>query len=313
MAVPAASARRSAAALALLSAFLWASYYGFILGLHGRVSPLGLLAYPFLTGGVVYGLWAVHEGHGRTFLALFADPAQWGRIGMYWFAQVSVLLITLVAGAVDAALLSLVGDVALTPLLVMAVYGEGRERLGAPTFIGGVLLSGVGATLTILAGGAAQGLSGYALLVAPVEALCIAGYFVSTSRAARTLPMSALAGQSVLAAGLLSLPWTFVLPATTGSLDLSSGVDFALLLGCGATSFWVAPALYFLAIGRVGIILPALLMAAIPVFTVGFAAVFTGAFPTPLALLGVPIAVAGAILAIEGGTGAPAPAPPAPG
>jgi drug/metabolite transporter (DMT)-like permease len=73
-----------------------------------------------------------------------------------------------------------------------------------------------------------------------------------------------------------------------------------LLIGAGATSFFIAPVLYFEAIERVGIFLPSLLMGAIPVFTLGFTAVLLGQIPSTLGLIGVPVAVVGGLLAVRG-------------
>ena len=294
--------RNVAAAAALLAAFVWASYYGFVLGLAGRVSPLALLVYPFLFGGIGYGGYCAVTGRGAAFLRLFASPAQWGRVVLLLGAQCSLLTVTLTGGAVDAALLALVGDVALTPLLVMLVFREGRDRLTSPRFDAGLGLSAAGASLTILAGGSVVPLQGLELLAGAAIPCFVAGYFVSSARAARRMPVDAVAGQSALAAGLLALPGSWLLPASWGSLDPGGPVGLLLLVGAGLTSFFVATALYFGAIGRVGILLPALLMAAIPVFTLAFAAGVAGQVPSTIGLWGVPLAAVGALLAVSGST-----------
>ncbi len=302
---------RTAAASSLLAAFLWASYYGFLLALHGHVSPLAITAYPFLVGGAAYAIFVVYRGEGRWMLRLFAVPAQWGRIGIFFAIQVSIIYITVENGAVDAALLSLVGDVALTPLLVMLVYDEGRDRLRSATFLAGIALTAGGASLTIVSGGALEGFTGLSLLIAPLLPLFIAVYFVSTARAGRTVPVTALAGQASIGAGLVSLPFTFVVPAALGSLAVSGGGYATLLLGMGVTSFFLGPALYFLAIQRAGIFLPSLLMAGIPVFTLLFAAAVGHQYPSPLGLAGVPVAVVGGLLAVRASQGAANPYQPA--
>lgn len=301
--------RREAAFYALVAAFVWAAYYAFVLDLRSSVSSLALIVYPFLFGGLAYAVWVAAHGEGRHLLALFASPGQWGRVLMFLALQLGILYITLESGAVDAALLSLVGDVAVTPLVVMWVFGEGRDRLRSAAFLLGIALSAVGAVLTILASGTLEGFTGLSLLVAPVVPFLVAGYFVSAARAGRTFPAEAIVGQSAIGAGLLGLPLTFLLPAGTGTLLVTGGVPWSLLLGVGVTSFFVAPLLYFRAIGRAGIFLPSLLMAAIPVFTLGFAALVSGALPPLLGLVGVPIAVAGGILAVRGSVGSPGPDP----
>lgn len=302
---------RTAAGYSLLAAGLWASYYGFLLALHGSVSPIALTAYPFLVGGVAYGLFCASRGEGRVYLRLFRVAAQWGRIALFVGIQFSIIYITIVNGAVDSALLSLVGDVALTPLLVMLVYNEGRDRLRSAAFLGGLLLTGVGASLTIVSGGGLEGFSGWSLLIAPVLPLFIAVFFISCARDGRTTPVTAIAGQAALAAGLVVLPLTFVLPASLGALAIGSVSSGALLVGMGVTSFFLAPALYFLAIQRAGIFLPSLLMAGIPVFTLVFAATIGNQYPTPLGLIGIPIAVIGGVLAVRASQSATNPYQPA--
>jgi drug/metabolite transporter (DMT)-like permease len=295
---------RTAVALALLAAFLWADYYGFVLLLHGRLSPVALLAEPFLFGGLAYAVWNAWTGHVRLQFQLFASPAQWLRILLFLGNQVAILGLTIAGGSVDAALLSLVGDAGLTPLLVMSFYGEGRDRLLSPLFVGGLLLSAFGAALTILGGGTVVPLRGLYLLLALVIPFAVAGFFVSAARAGRTVPVSAVAGNASLGAGLLALVGIAVVPAEAQGMVAGSPLDWGLVVALGVTSFAIAPALYFAAIARTGIILPALLMAAIPLFTLGIASAIMGSLPPPLALVGVPVAIVGAILAIEGNRGA---------
>ncbi|HEV2317195.1 MAG TPA: DMT family transporter [Thermoplasmata archaeon] len=304
-------ARNYAVVVSLLAAFLWASYYGFVLGIGTGASSAALLLDPFLFGGVFYGLWALYRGSGREYVRLFASPPQWGRAGMLLGAQIGILLLTLRGAAVDAALLSLVGDVALTPLVVMLVFNEGRARLRSVVFVLGILLSGAGASLTILAGGSVTGLSGAELLAAPTIPLLVAGYFVGSARVGRTLPISAVAAQSYLACAILALVAVVLYDRSFAGLFPSDPVALALVLGAAATSFFIAPLLYFDAIERAGIFLPSLLMAAIPVFTLAFTATLLGRVPPWLGLLGVPVAVVGAILAVRGSHAAEAPTPTA--
>ncbi|MGI0053327.1 MAG: hypothetical protein ACRECR_03595, partial [Thermoplasmata archaeon] len=179
------SAARYATGAALAAAFLWAAYYGFVIGLHGTVSPLAVLSYPFLFGGIAFALRAAYRGELGAFASLFASWAQWGRVLMYWGAQVGIVLLALESASIDAALLALVGDAVATPLLVMLLFREGPERLRSRLFLGGLVLSTGGASLTILAGGTVVPLSGLPLALAPVIPLLVAGFFTGTARAAR--------------------------------------------------------------------------------------------------------------------------------
>ncbi|MHB8352649.1 MAG: hypothetical protein ACYDFT_08210, partial [Thermoplasmata archaeon] len=282
---------RAALGAALLAAFFWAAYYGFVLGLHGTVSPIAVITYPFLIGGAAFLLRSAYRGELRAWVPLFGSWAQWGRVFMFWGAQVGIVLLTLESAAVDAALLALVGDAVVTPLLVLLLFREGPERLRSPLFLAGLVLSTGGASLTILAGGSVVSLSGLSIAVAPLIPILVAGFFTSTARAARRIPVDALVGQAALASGALGIPLALLLPGPAGSLGLSDPIAVGLLAATGLVSFFLAPRLYFAAIARAGILLPALLMATIPVFTLGIAAVLTRTLPAPLGLAGVPLAV----------------------
>ncbi len=298
---------RSALLAALLAAFFWAAYYGFVLGLRGAVSPVAVITYPFLIGGAAFLARSAYRGELAAWVPLLVSPAQWARVLMFWGAQVGIVLLTLESAAVDASLLSLVGDAVATPLLVLVLFREGPERLRSPLFLAGLVLSTGGASLTILAGGALEPLSGLSIAVAPLVPVLVAGFYTGTARAARRAPVDALVGQAALAAAALGVPLALVLPAASGSLALPGPTAFGLLAATGLVSFFVAPRLFFAAIDRAGILLPALLMATIPIFTLGIAALLSGSVPPPLGLAGVPVAVVGAVLAVEGVAGRPGP------
>jgi drug/metabolite transporter (DMT)-like permease len=70
--------------------------------------------------------------------------------------------------------------------------------------------------------------------------------------------------------------------------------------GLGITSFFLGPYLYFRAIEWAGLLLPALLMATIPVFTLFLALAAFHTAPVLLGLVGIPVAVVGAALALRG-------------
>ncbi len=279
---------------------LWASYYYFVLTLSPAARPPAVLAFPFLTAGAGFLVLSALEGSLSRSLRLWATPAAWLRSGLLASMQLSVLAGTYSAGPVDTSLLSLLGDVAVTPVLLMLLYREGRERARSPTFLGGLLLSCAGATLTIVGGASAAPIRGLAWLVVAAVPLTVAFYFLLTARTNRAVPMAAVVGQSSVAAGLISLALSPLLPGGVAGLAVGSAHDALLLAVLGLTSFLAAPWVYFKAVERAGLLLPALLMATIPLFTLLFEAVAFGARATPLALLGVPLAVAGGFLAVQG-------------
>lgn len=296
------------AVMALTSAFLWATYFFFILAMTPGTAPSALATYPFLIGGGMYVAWAAYWGHGGVVLQLFRELSAWIRVGLISVMQLSVLACTYLAGAVDTSLLSLLGDAAMTPLLAMVVLREGRHRARSPQFVGGLVLAGFGATLTILAGGNATTFHGWSLAIAPLVPLSVGGFYIWSAQAGRERPTSALVGQSTFAGGIVCLLLAGLLPGGWRGLLLSTPLPILLLVGVAATSFFIAPALYFRAVARSGIVLPALFQVMIPIFALLLSAVLLHEIPAPLGLLGIPLAVIGGVLAYRG---AQTPAPPA--
>ena len=289
---------QASAALAVAAAFIWATYYIFVLSVGS--APAAILTWPFLAAGVMFLALAAYEGRTSEFLALFRSPMAYVRSALLIGMQVSVLASTYVAGPVDTSLLSLVGDAALTPLFLIAIYREGADRATSPFFLGGLALSIAGATLTIVGGHAVETVHGFGWLVAPTVPITVAFYFLLSARASVATPMSGIVGQSMLVAAAGTLLLSPVLPGGAGGLDVASVRDALLLIGLGLTSFFLADVFYFKAIELAGIFLPALLMATIPVFTLVVAVLVLGQSSTWLALTGIPIAVFGGLLALRG-------------
>ncbi|HEV8050761.1 MAG TPA: DMT family transporter [Thermoplasmata archaeon] len=292
--------RLFAAALSLLAAGLWASYYGFVLTLAPTVPASGLIVWPFAFGAVGYVGWSLVAGNLRPYAALSGTAGAWARVALLVLMQLTVLAETFLAGAVDTSLLSLVGDVVLTPILVMWLLREGRGRARDAVFIGGVILATAGATLTIVAGGTVRPLTAAAALVAVLVPFVIAFYFLSAAQENRRTPSSAVVGHATIFAAVGSAAIAGLLPGGFGGLLFPSTWAAVLLAVLGLTSFFVAPACYFWAIEQAGIVLPAILMASIPVFTLFVSAALFHAVPPLLGLAGVPLAVVGAVLALQG-------------
>lgn len=286
--------------MATAAAFLWSTYFFFVLAMTPGTAPSALMAYPFLVGGGLYIAWATWLGHGRLVLQLYREPGAWLRVGLIVLMQLSVLGATYTAGAVNTSLLSLLGDAAMTPLLAMIVLREGRHRARSPLFLGGLTTAAAGAALTILAGGTAGPFRGWALIIAPFVPLAVGAFFVLSAREGQRRPTSALLGHSTFTGGLVCAVIAGVVPGGWSGLVLTSPHVILLMFGLGSTSFFVATILYFAAISRSGIILPTLFQVLIPIFTLGLAALLLRQIPTPLGLLGIPIAVGGGILAYRG-------------
>jgi len=284
----------------VLSAFLWATYYLFVLWVTPGTAPSAILAYPFLVGGVAYAGWAIAQGHTRVFLALWRDPMAYVRVSLLFGMQVSVLAATYLTGPVDASLLSLIGDVVLTPIVVALLIAGYRSHIATPLFAVGIIVSLAGGTMAIVGGQSLSAVHGWGWLAVPGVTLTVALYFLLTARANRTMPASAVVGQSMLAAGVLILIVAPVFPGGWAGLVTVAPVPLFLLALCGLTSFFFAPALYFLALNRVGFVIPPMLMTAIPVFTLLLSAGVLGIALPLIGVLGIPVAVAGAVLALRG-------------
>ena len=287
-----------AAALAVAAAFVWATYYVFVLSV--RASPAAVIAYPFLAGGLAYLAWSARSGHVREFVAVWKDPHAYVRVALVLAMQLSVLAATYVAGPVDTSLLSLIGDVQLTPILLVLLYREGVDRATSPWFLSGLALSTIGASLTIVGGQSVEPIQGLAWLIAPAVPLSVALYFLLSAQANRTFPSSAIVGQAMLGGGLAGILVSPLLPGGAGGLWVPSLHDGVFLVLLGVTSFFLAPFLYFEAIKVEGILLPSLMMATIPLFTLAVTVAFLGASASTLGLLGIPIAVAGGLVAVRG-------------
>jgi drug/metabolite transporter (DMT)-like permease len=295
-----ATATLVAVGMALAASFLWAAYYPLVLGLPRPVPPSGLLALPFLVGGAAFCLVAVAQGHGSALSRLWTDPRAWGRAGLLVVMQTSVLASTYLTGAVDTALLSLLGDVVVTPLLLVLLFSEGSGRIRSVPFLGGIAVCTAGAALTIVVGGSARPLGGLGIPVALVVPPLIALYFLAMARACRTEPMSAVGGQATLTAGGIAVLMSPALPGGFVGLAPPGSAAGLAAVAIGISAFFLGPALYFLAIQRAGIVLPAVLMATIPLFTLLFAALFLSTIPPWLGLAGIPLAVVGAFVALRG-------------
>lgn len=290
--------------LPLAAALLWASYYIFVLAIP-NTRPSAVFAYPFLFGGALYTLWCVAQGHGAAFVRIWTRPSAYARVGLLLGMQLSVLASTYLAGPVDTSLLSLIGDVVLTPIVVAVWYASYRARVGSAVLWLGMALCTVGGGLTIVGN---QGIAalhgwGYAVLVAiPVT---VALFFLATARENEEHPPSAVVAQSMLAAGIVGVAISPVLPGGLSGLVGFGTVPVLLLLATGATSFFLAPALYFASIRRVGLVIPPMMMTGIPVFTALLSWGLLGIAIPWVGVLGIPVAVAGALLALRAETSVP--------
>jgi EamA-like transporter family protein len=291
--------RTGSIAVALAAAFGWATYYLFVLRGTPTTAPSAILVYPFAIGGGAFGLGAIASGHGRSFARVWGSPAAYLRTLLMLGMQVSILAATYLAGPVDASLLSLIGDVVATPLLTAAMFSGPRRSLGRPLFALGLVLSLAGGSLAIIGGRKLSAVHGFGWLAVVVVPVAVGLYFILCARASETTPTSVVVGQSMLGAAIGAVLIAPLVPGGWGGLVGLGTVPLALLAANGLVSFFAAPALYFLAIRREGIVVPSMLMTAIPIFTLLLSVAFLGETLPWLGLLGIPIAVAGALIALR--------------
>jgi len=304
--------RERAVALCLAASLMWALYYPFVLGARSGASPSATIVYPFVFGGLAYAIYAVARGFGRPFARLWGQTTAWLRVAFLIGMQLSVLASTYLAGPVDTSLLSLIGDVVLTPVLVVVFWSSHRGNIGTRWFALGLVLSLIGGTLTIAGGQTLAPVIGAAWIAVAAVPFMVAIYFLLSAYENERTPSTAVVGQSMVAAAFLSVIVSPLLPGGFASLLTVDPLAFGLLVVTGATSFFLAPWLYFRAIEEAGIVIPPMLMTAIPVFTLLLSAFVLRLGLPILAALGIPIAVVGALLTLRGESAPPVPSPTPP-
>jgi drug/metabolite transporter (DMT)-like permease len=291
-----------AVGLPLLAALFWAAYYIFVLAITPGTSPSAVFVYPFLFGGGVYTLWCIARGDGAALVRIWRQPAAYGRAGLLVGMQLSVLASTYLAGPVDTSLLSLLGDVVLTPLIVAVWFTSYRGRFGSPLLWIGMSLCLVGGGLAIVGNQGLTVLHGWGYIVLVTIPVFVAVYFLACARENERSPASAVVAQSMLAAGGVGLgiaPW---IPGGVPGLAVFATVPLLVLFATGVSSFFLAPALYFESLQRAGLVVPPLMMTGIPVFAALLAWGILGIAIPWIGILGIPVAVIGALLALRGGT-----------
>ncbi len=293
------SGRSLAIGLSVVAAFGWATYYLFVLWVTPGTSPSATLVYPFVGGALGWGVWAVLRSEGRALRREFLDVRGYLRAGLLVGMQASVLASTYLTGPVDASLLSLIGDLVATPLLVAWWVAERRRQVTSALFAFGLLLSVVGGGLAIAGGHSLEAVPPAGWLAVPAVPLAVALYFVVSARDASKVGLSAAVGQSIVCAGGLAALFAPLVPGGWGGLVRVGSLPLLLLLVNGLVSFFLAPLCYFTAIARAGLLLPPTLMTGIPVFTLLLTAAVLGIVPPSVALLGVPVAVAGGLVALR--------------
>jgi drug/metabolite transporter (DMT)-like permease len=293
------SSRAGPVAAAAGAALLWASYYPFVLAIP-NADTVAVWALPPLFGGLTSTLLALFDGSGgsRAVARLLMRPSS-AVLGVLFLAyQVNAILATRTVGSIDTSLVVLLSDILVTPLLLYAIYREGGRRLRYPVFWGGVALLGVGAALAI-GGGAPPSTFGRDALAILLPLPLVTSFLVlRMDRGTRRAPLV-----PVLAAMMLL---AFIVGAVGATALFGPGVVFppwdprtyTLFALYGVTNFSLAPILFFWSAQRISLVVPSVLQAATPIFALALVVLLGFTTAPALALLGVPLAVAGGIAAI---------------
>ncbi|MDE1821723.1 MAG: DMT family transporter [Euryarchaeota archaeon] len=281
-----------------LAAFIWASYY-ILLVLLPRVPTPTVIVVPFLVAGSAFLVG--HPGRLRrgaaTLLRRLPTPAGIALGLIFLILQIDVVLATRLTGAVDAALVTLLADVVATPLLVFALLRQDADRFRSVAFWGGVAVAALGAVGTIFAGGSGRPLTlaGAASLI-PLPFL-VAVFFVWVNEESRSTPAGEVLGAAALLAGFVGLAGGVLLFGPGWTSAPLAPAQWAALLAMGLSSFYLAPWAYFWAAQRTSILVPAVLQALIPVFTLVLVAALIAPVPW-IAWVGVPLAFGGSAVAV---------------
>lgn len=295
------------------AAVLWATYYIFILALPASENLAIILVTPILGGAITLGVASVVD---RVGLAECRRALVHPRViasGLLFVAfQFGAVLSTRSVGAVNTSLIVLASDVAGTPLLFALISrGEG-PRFRRPRFWAGVGIIAFAGTLTIVAGGSPEPLSLATLALGAPLFLVSSSFVVMTDSATRRLPMLVVLGVGpILVSGLAAVVAAGVVGpgVLVGSVAPST---VAILLGMSALNYAAAPALFFWSARRISLVIPSILQAAIPVFTLVYVASFGLQPVTAIGLIGVPLAFLGALIAVRTPPAGPQPPPTLP-
>lgn len=297
--MPAPRARTLAGLAGTLAAVIWASYYILLILLPGVAGTM-VVVLPFAVAAVAFLLWhpdRTHGGSPRILLERLATPTGLCLGALFLALQVDVVLATRWAGAVDASLVTLLADVVATPLIVFGLFRQDTERFRSWAFWGGVAVASIGAAGTIVAGGSGEALTRAGILSLLPLPFLIGFYFVWVNEESRHVSSGEVLGAAALAAALLGAVLGSVLFGPSWALTSLTPPQWLALVVMGLTTFYLAPFAYFWAARKTSILVPAVLQALIPVFTLLMVALLGYHFPW-IAWLGVPLAFLGSAIAV---------------
>lgn len=289
----------TAIALAFVASFLWAAYYPLIVILPASFDG-AVLVYPFLFGAIPF-LAMAWRHHGSPQEGSHAGGASWRTylMGGLFMAllQVDVILSTRAVGAVPTAIFTLLGDVIAIPAFSFLLWREGADRVLSGRFWVGAAVAIVGALLAIIGGGGSLSLGWRLVLLEVPIPLLVGAYFAFIAEATRNARIDRVVGPVTMSGFLLSLVALAFLGGPVQLVALPSW-GYVDLFAVGATTFFIAPWAFFRAGQRVSIVIPSVINATIPIFTMLLVVGFLGTPITFLEVLSIPLAFGGAYVAI---------------
>ena len=282
------------------AALVWGSYYFFVLALPPSENLPLILLTPLFGGAATLGASVLLD---RVDLAVCWRALRNPRLllsGSCFVAfQFAAVLGTRQVGAVNTSIIVLASDVIGTPFLFHALWREEGRRFRQPAFWLGVAIISSGAVLTILAGGSPEPLTPVALALAIPLFLVSTLFVVSTEAANRQLPMLVVLGVGPLVLSGAASVGAAVVVGPAAVLGDSAPITLALLLSMSVLNYAVAPLLFFWSARRISLVIPSLLQAGIPVFALVYVAGLGLQPVTEVGLVGVVVAVTGAVVAVR--------------
>jgi drug/metabolite transporter (DMT)-like permease len=298
--MPSSSKKPFAISLAILASILWATYFPFVLYFTSDQYGV-LLALPFLFGGLPFFLLTLARSReaARNSIALMATPAVILCAVLLVALQLDVILSTNWAGAVPTSLFSLLGDIAMIPLMNYAIYREGGERLRYPLFGTGVAVAGAGAAIVVISGGGSSLGLGWAWLITLPIPFLVGGYFLLVARMTNTAPIDGVVSSVTLLAFFMSFLGAFLVLGAGWFPGAFTPREYGLLALIGITTFFLGPWAFFEASRRLTVVIPAVINATIPIFTTVFVVLLFNLPLTVAIFVGVPLAFVGSALALR--------------
>ncbi len=277
--------------VAVLSAFIWSTYYIF-LHMLGRLSYFSLFLYPSLVGGVLFLVYGAMTG-GSLHLPSRKQDLLIPALG-YLASQFMIILSTEINGGVITATFVLIGDAIVSPAII---YSIGRNRFvpNFSLFFPGIALLVASSVALSLFGGQFSVHSLYGLLLVAIVPVLIALFFVYTNERIMTEGMATILAPTFFVSSALAFIPLLILQEPVTFLPPNAGSALILFV-IGASSMFAGYWLFFAASRLTGFTLTSILMCMIPVFTLLLSVSLIGVSLTPASVGLVFAAVSGAAM-----------------